>query len=151
MEQNRYKVEIPGYLRISKIIAYLIYFWVILGIVSLVLRVLLLLFAANPSTPFVEFIYRVSSDYLEPFRGIFPSKSLENGSYLDVASIFAIVVYLFLMWGASALVSYLQYKIDTSRYQQEKEIERMRQEKLAAIKAGRKLPQQSTKAVSKSR
>lgn len=141
MADNRYQIQVPGYLRVSKIIAYLIYFWVILGVISLVLRVLLLLFSANPTTPFVEFVYRVSADYLEPFRGIFPSKSLNDGSYLDVAAIFAIVVYLFLMWGASSLVNYLQYKIDKTRREQEKEIEQLRQDKLVAAARKPKQPQ----------
>lgn len=128
------QVQVPGYLRLSKVIAYILYVWVIIGVVSLTLRVLLLLLSANTSAGFVDFVYRVSSDYLEPFRGIFPSKTVGESGYLDVAAIFAIVVYLFVLWGFSSLVHYVQYKIDKSRHEQEKEIERIRQEKLALAK-----------------
>lgn len=122
MATNNQQVSIPSYLRISKIIAYILYVWVLAGVISLTLRVFLLAFSANPSTPFVEFIYKTSSDYLNPFRGIFPSKPLGETGYFDVAAIFAIIIYLFIMWGFSALISYLQNKIDISRKQQEKQI-----------------------------
>jgi uncharacterized protein YggT (Ycf19 family) len=129
------QIQIPGYLRISKVIAYILYFWIIIGVISLSLRVFLLLFSANPNTSFVDFIYRLSSDYLEPFRGIFPPKAVSETGYLDVAAVFAIIVYLFVMWGVSALISYVQYKIDTSTHEQEKELARIRLEKSKATKS----------------
>lgn len=129
---NQNQIEIPGYLRISKVIAYVLYTWVIIGVVSLSLRIFLLLFSANPATSFVDFVYRLSSDYLEPFRGIFPAKSVGETGYLDVAAMFAVIVYLFVMWGVSALISYVQFKIDTSRHEQEKELARIRLEKSKA-------------------
>jgi uncharacterized protein YggT (Ycf19 family) len=116
------EIVIPAYLRISKVIAYLLYAWVIIGVVSLVLRVFLLAFSANPTTPFVEFIYKLSSDYLQPFRGIFPAKPVGETGYLDIAAMFAIIVYLFVMWAFSALIHYLQFKIDQTQAEQEKQI-----------------------------
>lgn len=128
------QVQIPGYLRLSKVIAYIMYVWVIIGVVSLTLRVLLLLLSANASAGFVDFIYRLSADYLGPFRGIFPSRTVGESGYLDVAALFAIVVYLFVLWGFASLVHYVQFKIDQSQHEQQKEIERMRQERLAQLK-----------------
>jgi len=122
------KIAIPGYLRISKIIAYALYVWVIIGIISLVTRVFLLLFSANPDTPFVKFIYNVSAEYLNPFRGIFPPRLVGETGYLDVAALFAVIVYLFVMWGFSAFVEYVQNKIEITTYEQEKEIKRLKQE-----------------------
>lgn len=121
MAQNK-QVSIPAYLQVSKIIAYLLYVWVIIGVISLVLRVFLLAFSANASTPFVEFIYRTSADYLQPFRGIFPAKEIGQTGYLDVAALFAVIVYLFVMWGFSSLIQYLQHRIDVSKVEQEKTI-----------------------------
>ncbi len=106
------EIKIPSYLKISKIIAYIMYAWVFFGGIVLALRVFLLAFSANTSTPFVDFIYRTSSDYLEPFRGIFPSKSIGETGYLDIASIFAIIIYLLIGWGFSTLIHYVQTKID---------------------------------------
>jgi uncharacterized protein YggT (Ycf19 family) len=117
---NDNKIVIPGYLRISKIVAYVLYIWVLIGVISLTLRTFLLAFSANPSTPFVEFVYKTSADYLNPFRGIFPSKPIGETGYFDVASVFAIIIYLFIMWGFSSLISYVQFKIDASKKEQEK-------------------------------
>lgn len=119
-DQNQ--IKIPAYLRISKVIAYILYAWVVIGVVTLTLRVFLLAFSANPTTPFVEFIYKTSTDYLNPFRGIFPSKPVGETGYFDVAAMFAIIIYLFIMWGFSSLIHYLQFKIDMSRKEQEKQI-----------------------------
>lgn len=122
MASDTQTTGVPGYLRISKIIAYILYIWVLIGVITLTLRVFLLAFSANPNTPFVSFIYKTSADYLNPFRGIFPSKSVGETGYFDVAAMFAIIIYLFVMWGFSSLVSYIQYKIDLSKKQQEKQI-----------------------------
>lgn len=122
MNQKDENVQTPGFLRISKIIAYVLYVWVLIGIVSLVLRIFLLAFSANQTTPFVRFVYRTSADYLEPFRGIFPPKSVGETGYFDVAAMFAIIIYLFVMWGFSSLIGYVQSKIDDSHKEQEKGI-----------------------------
>lgn len=106
------KIEIPAYLRISRVLAYIMYIWVIFGIVVILLRVFLLAFSANLSAPFAQFIYKTSNDYLEPFRGIFPPKPIGETGYLDIAALFAIIVYLFVAWLFSSLVSHVQRKID---------------------------------------
>lgn len=107
------EIKVPGYLKISKILGYIMYAWVFFGIIVLGLRVFLLAFSANAATPFVEFIYRTSADYLEPFRGIFPSKSIGETGYLDIAAIFAMIIYLLIGWGFSAFINYIQSKIDS--------------------------------------
>ena len=112
------EIVVPGYLRASKIIAYIVYAWTALGIGLLSLRVFLLAFSANIETPFVNFIYRTSADYLSPFRGIFPSRSINETGYLDVAALFAIIMYLLAAWGIGQLINYVQLKIDTAKYNQ---------------------------------
>lgn len=106
------EIHVPGYLKAGKIIGYAMYIWVVFGIIVLGLRVFLLAFSANPDTPFVQFIYNTSDTFLQPFRGIFPSKPVGSTGYLDVASLFAMIVYGLLGWGFSALTSYIQDKID---------------------------------------
>lgn len=104
--------EVPPYLTVGKFLAWLMYGWAFLGIVLLTLRVFLLAFSANITSPFVEFIYRTSAEYLQPFRGIFPARTLGETGYLDVAAIFAIIMYLLAAWAFSVLVGYVQAKID---------------------------------------
>lgn len=102
----------PASLRISKVISWLFYAWAIFGIFMLVLRIFLLVAAANVGNSFSAFVMNVSSQYLHPFWGIFPEQQLSNTSTLDVSALFAIVVYLFLAWGLKELVNYIQQKID---------------------------------------
>lgn len=108
------QVQIPAYLSVSKIISYAMYAWVLFGIIVLGLRVFLLAFSANAATPFVHFIYNTSATFLNPFRGIFPPKPVGETGYLDVAAIFAMIIYALIGWGFSALVHYIQSKIDAS-------------------------------------
>ncbi len=122
MSINQKSIVVPSYLKINKIIAYVLYVWVIFGVIALMLRVFLLAFSANAETPFVRFIYNTSTDYLSPFRGIFPSKSIGSTGYFDVAAVFAIIIYLFVMWGFSTLINYIQYKIDVSIKEQKKQV-----------------------------
>lgn len=129
------QVQVPSYLKISKVILAVFYFYIMLGIVSLTLRIFLLLFSANSSAGFYKLVMNASSDYLQPFRGIFPPKTLSGGGYFDVSSLFAIVVYLFIIWGVRSLVDYVQNKIDITKATQEKELaEIKRQKELSTVK-----------------
>lgn len=61
------------------------------------LRVALRMLAANPGSPFVGFIYRVTDVFLWPFRGLADSPNVE-GYVLEVSSVIAMVVYLVSTW-----------------------------------------------------
>ncbi|MGH2581409.1 MAG: YggT family protein [Anaerolineales bacterium] len=61
------------------------------------LRVALRMLAANPGTPFVNFVYRFTDVFLWPFRGLAASPS-EQGFVLEVSSVIAMVVYLVTAW-----------------------------------------------------
>lgn len=116
------RVSVPAYLRISKVIAWIMYIWVFIGIILLGLRLFLLAFSASTAAPFVQFVYRTSSDYLAPFRGIFPPRQITETGYFDVAALFAIVMYLLVAWGFAALIGYIQYRIDKEAARQREEI-----------------------------
>ncbi len=77
------------------------------AVVVLGLRFLLRLFGANPAAPFVGWIYEASGPLLAPFRGIFINPQLESGTFLELSTLFAIVIYLlagyFLEWLATLL------------------------------------------------
>src|ERR1700743_3662473 len=98
--------KVPAYYTMGKIISYAMYAWVIFGIIVLALRVFLLAFSANASTPFVNFIYTTSATFLNPFRGIFPPRSVSATGYLDVAALFAIIIYALIGWGFKSLIDY---------------------------------------------
>ncbi len=105
-------VKVPGYLSVSRIIAYIVYAWAFIAVILLALRVFLLAFSANAGTPFVEFVYRTSADYMQPFRDIFPPKPVGETGYFDVAALFAIIMYMLLAWLISSVIHLIQHKID---------------------------------------
>ncbi|MCA9324652.1 YggT family protein [Candidatus Saccharibacteria bacterium] len=127
------EINVPAYLKAGKVVGYAMYIWVVFGIIVLGLRVFLLAFSANSSTPFVEFIYNTSDTFLQPFRGIFPLKEVGQTGYLDVAAMFAMIIYGLLGWGFSSLTSYFQDKIDSYR----EAALQMRQAKLQGAKQPR--------------
>ncbi len=104
--------EAPTYLNVGKILTYAMYAYVMFGIIVLGFRVFLLAFSANPDSGFVEFIYQTSARFLQPFRGIFPPAEVGETGYLDVAAMFAMIVYGLIAWGFSGLIGYVQSKID---------------------------------------
>lgn len=103
--------DVPAYLSVGKVLTYAMYGLVIFAEIVLFFRVFLLAFSANTSSAFVEFIYRTSADFLQPFRGIFPPRNVGETGYLDVSALFAIIVYGLVAWGFSALIGYINTKI----------------------------------------
>jgi len=71
----------------------LIRFIIGLAEVILALRIVLRLFAANPTASFVHWIYSTSGTLLEPFRGIFQPGLIDKSYVLDFTALFALVVY----------------------------------------------------------
>lgn len=139
-------IEVSGFLRFSKVISWLMYIWVMIGVVALGLRVFLLAFSASTTAGFTKFVMEVSGDYLEPFRGIFELRSVGETGYLDVSAIFAIIMYLFVAWGFKSLIEYVQDKIDTSKREQKQA--RIREEwsqVLAAQKQNRTTSKSNTR------
>src|SRR5574338_1129716 len=57
------------------------------------MRFLLKLFGANASNGFVGWIYDMSGGLLDPFRGIFPAKVLENRYVFEFTTLFAMLMY----------------------------------------------------------
>ena len=56
-------------------------------------------------------MYRSANRVLEPFRGIFPTVTHGNGSVIDFAVVFAIIMYGILASVVHALVSWLDNQI----------------------------------------
>lgn len=80
--------------------------WYILGVITaiLALRIVLLMLSANPETPFVAFVYDVSSIFVVPFYGIFDQPDYTR-FYVDTSSIVAIVIYWLLAVGLAKLIN----------------------------------------------
>jgi uncharacterized protein YggT (Ycf19 family) len=79
--------------RIARALTYLVYAYVIIGLIILVLGFFLLLFGANPHAPFAEWVYRALRRVMAPFRGLFEPVPLNGKSVLDTSVLFAMIVY----------------------------------------------------------
>ena len=72
---------------IVRAISYLVYFYLIVVEIILFLGFFLLLFGANPSAGFTEWVYRNLDRVMAPFRGIFTPIELGTTSS-DVPAVF---------------------------------------------------------------
>ena len=68
------------------------------------------LFGANCSVGFVEFVYEACYQFLQPFRGIFPTHQVSGTSYFNASALFAIVMYLIFALVVHALITWLTAK-----------------------------------------
>lgn len=105
-------------IRVARVFSYLVYFFVLAALVILVLGFFLELFAANPDAGFSQWVYRNLDRVMEPFRGIFPSKAInDNGSTLDVSILFAMIVYGIVGLAVKALVDWLTLRMHSLEQQ----------------------------------
>lgn len=71
------------------------------------LRFLLKLFGASASNGFVSWVYDMSGELLAPFRGIFPTKVLENTYVLEFSTLFAMLMYALFALAIIALINFI--------------------------------------------
>lgn len=96
----------------AKVVSYFVYFYVLFVEIILGLGFLLLLAGANPSSSFVEWIYRSLDRAMEPFRGIFTPIELgltggnQVESVFETSVLFAMIIYGILAVVIQALVSW---------------------------------------------
>jgi hypothetical protein len=105
-------IEDDGYLRRQRVVEYapearqiivarvIRLMWLVSGIATVLIafRFVLNLIAANPNSGFAAFIYGVTQFLVAPFSSIVRNPMFDTGGVLDIASLFAIVVYLVLTW-----------------------------------------------------
>jgi hypothetical protein len=89
---------------VTRLISYVVYFYILLVEIILLLGFILLLFGANPESGFVDWAYRNLDRVMEPFRGIFsPIEIGQTGD--DVPAVFATsVLFAMVIYGIVALV-----------------------------------------------
>jgi uncharacterized protein YggT (Ycf19 family) len=97
---------------LSRGVTFLIYLYVLFVEVILLLGFLLLLGGANPSSSFVEWVYRSLDRAMKPFRGIFAQIELgvtgnDVPSVFDTSVLFAMIMYGILAIVISTLLSWL--------------------------------------------
>jgi uncharacterized protein YggT (Ycf19 family) len=81
------------FLKIARVLTWLVYGYAVLAAVFLMLGFVLLLFGANADAGFVQFVYHISARFLQPFREIFPGQQIGDRGYFSAAALFAIIMY----------------------------------------------------------
>ena len=88
----------------SGVVAKRIVYYVLGVIVAfLLLRLVLLLLAANQGNGFVDFVYAVGGFFAAPFFGIFSYTPVYGASVFEVSTIVAVAVYSLVAWGIAKL------------------------------------------------
>ena len=93
--------SVPGVVIIQRIIYCLVGFIE----VALLVRMVLLLLAANQDNAFVSFVYTLSGLFAVPFFGIFNYTPTYGSSVFELSSLVAIIVYALVGWGLAKLVT----------------------------------------------
>lgn len=112
---DRRSASTPPGLRISRWVVLFVYGLAIAATIILATDFFLELFNANETTPFVGWVDRASSRFMQPFRGIFPPVEGESGSVFEPALLFGIFMYWLLAIGMQALVAWIDRKIAEHR------------------------------------
>lgn len=103
-------------LRFARVLVWLVYAWFVLAVIILTLAFFLQLFNASPAADFTQWIYRSAERVLQPFRGIFPTAELgDQGSVVDFAVVFAIIMYGIFAMVVHSLVAWLDARVNTGR------------------------------------
>lgn len=117
MAKNKPSDSTLIFIKVSRVLTYVVYAYTVLAMIFLGLAFVLQLFSANYATPFVKFVYEVSYDFLSPFRGIFPGQEVGETGYFNSSALFAILIYGIFAIAVHALISYLTAKM--AQHQQE--------------------------------
>lgn len=81
-------------------------------IALLALRLVLLLLAANPAAPFVEFVYALSGIFAWPFYGIFNYQPSYGPTTFEISTVVAIIVYALIAMGLAKLLTLTSNRTD---------------------------------------
>ncbi|MFD2637991.1 YggT family protein [Piscibacillus salipiscarius] len=89
----------------------------VIGLVQLILglRIILKLFGASVSAPFVEWTYNTSEPLLHPFEGIFPTKVLDGTFVVEFSAIFAFLIYTIIGYFLTSLILGFDRKWNSQR------------------------------------
>lgn len=78
-------------------------------------RLILKLFGANPTAPFVTWIYDTSQALVGPFAGAFPAPRLSGGFVIEFSALFAMLIYAFIAYLISEFVKFIEMRVDRSQ------------------------------------
>ncbi len=101
---------------LSRALSLIVYVYVMIVEAILFLGFFLLLLGANPTSSFVEWVYRSMDRAMRPFRGIFEPVELgtnnaDVAAVLDTSVLFAMIVYAILAIAIHSLLEWLTSRL----------------------------------------
>lgn len=92
--------EVSGSVMAARVVAY------IAGVIEVILafRFLLSILGANRSNDFAQFVFNISTPFVEPFFGLFGYTPRYGASHVEVYTLVAMAVYGIIAWGLIALI-----------------------------------------------
>jgi uncharacterized protein YggT (Ycf19 family) len=114
--ESRALTERKVVVTIVRAISYLVYFWLIVVEIILLMGFVLLLFGANPTAGFTQWVYRNLDRVMAPFRGIFTpiqvgTTSNDVPAIFETSVLFAMIVYGIVALAISALIGWLSGRL----------------------------------------
>jgi uncharacterized protein YggT (Ycf19 family) len=100
------------YIKFARGVTWFAYGFAIVAVFFLILGFFLLLFGANYTTPFVQFIYKGATAFLQPFREIFPTHQISETSYFNASALFASLMYALFAMACHSFINFLTSKIE---------------------------------------
>jgi len=103
-------------LMIARVISYLVYAYLVIVEIILLMGFILLLFGANPSSGFTEWVYRNLDRVMSPFRGIFTPIELgvtsgDVPAIFETSVVFAMIIYGIVALLLSALIGWISGRL----------------------------------------
>lgn len=74
---------------------------------TLSLRIVLKLFGASVTAPFVHWIYETTNPLLSPFSGMFPAPKITGGFVIEFSTLFALIIYATIGYLAAEIIESL--------------------------------------------
>ena len=96
---------------------------IVFGVVEFLigLRIILKLFGASTSAPFVNWVYETSEPLLKPFLGMFPSPKIEGFYLLEFSAIFGLLTYGFIGYLVEEILATLTFQSSQRRKKVDRE------------------------------
>ncbi len=142
---------------IARAVSYLVYAYLLVVEIILLLGFVLLLFGANPSADFTQWVYRNLDRVMSPFRGIFTPIELgatgnDVAAIFETSVLFAMIIYGIVTLAFSGLIGWLSgrlHQIDDAETELQRRAEYQARldalaEQQAAWATGRAATSQST-------
>ena len=102
---------VPMFLKVGRVVVWCIYALALIAVVILLMSFLLRLFGASTDASFTQWMYRSADSIMRPFRGIFPTRQLNDVSVFDPSLLFGAICYTVAALAADALHHWLSRRL----------------------------------------